>query len=171
VLWKNQDYPAWGGLRFHDLESRAGRGFLMRKPYLFSLLMVCSSIISWCQNCPVDGEYSFTDVKSSVLRFTTEHAYTGHYSKIWSRSGDMAALAIVKTVPDAQMTSPNTVREILLILREAWACPRCARSPDDQQPNVTALLLEHLEGNTSGPIQSEITKTRTFILEQTRLPH
>ena len=76
----------------------------------------------------------------------------------------------MKTVPDAQMTSPNTVREILLILREAWACPRCARSPDDQQPNVTALLLEHLQGNTSGPIQSEIAKTRTFILEQTRPP-
>ena len=143
----------------------------MRKPYLFSLLMVCSSIISWCQNCPVDGEYSFTDVKSSVLRFTSEHAYTGWDEKIWSRSGDMAAVAIVKMVPEAQMTSPNTVREILLILREAWACPRCAKSPDDQQPNVTALLLEHLQANSSGPIQSEIAKTRTFILKQTRPPN
>jgi hypothetical protein len=140
----------------------------MRKPYLLSLLIVSASIISWCQDCRVDGEYSFTDVKSSVLKFTSEHAYTGQYVKIWNRSGDMAALAIVKTVPDAQMTSPNTVEEILLILREAWACPRCVSSPDDQQPNVTALLLEHLQGNTNGPIQSEIAKTRTFILEQTR---
>ena len=69
------------------------------------------------------------------------------------------------------MTSPVTMREILLILRDAWACPRCAKSPDDQKPNVTALLLEHLQGNTSGPIQSEIVQTKTFILEQTRLPH
>ena len=83
----------------------------------------------------------------------------------------MAALAIVQTVSDAQMTSPVTVREILLILRDAWACPRCVESPDDQKPNVTALLLEHLQGNTRGPIQSEIGETRAFILEQTRLPH
>jgi hypothetical protein len=143
----------------------------MKKLYLFSLLMLYGSIISWCQDCRVDGGYSFTDLKSSVLRFTTEHVYEGWDQKIWSRSGDMAALAIVQTVSDAQMTSPITVREILLILREAWACPRCAKSPDDQKPNVTALFLEHLQGNTSGPIQSEIAETRAFILDQTRLPH
>jgi len=143
----------------------------MRKLYPFSLLMLYGSIISWCQDCRADGGYSFTDVKSSVLRFTTEHGYRGWDEKIWNRSGDMAALAIVQTVSDAQMTSPVTVREILLILRDAWACPRCVESPDDQKPNVTALLLEHLQGNTRGPIQSEIGETRGFILEQTRLPH
>jgi hypothetical protein len=143
----------------------------MRKAYLFLFLMACGSMISWCQDCRVDGETSFTDVRNSVLRFTTEHVYTGWYEKIWSRSGDMAALAIVKTVPDAQMTSPKTVREILIILREAWSCARCAKSSDDQQPNVTALLLEHLEGNTSGSIRSEIAETRAFILEQTRTPN
>jgi hypothetical protein len=146
-----------------------GSGTLMRKLYISSLLIVCGSIIAWCQDCRVDGVASFTDVRSAVLRFTTEHMVSGWDEKIWNRSGDMAAVAIVKTIPDAQMTSPNTLRDVLFILHEAWACPsRCIKSSSDQQPNVTMLLLEHLHANTSGPMQSEIDKTRTFILEQTR---
>ena len=146
-----------------------GSGALMRRLYIFSLLIVCCSIVAWCQDCRVDGAASFTDVTSAVLRFTTQHMYTGWDAKIWNRSGDMAAVAMVKTIPDPQMTSPNTLRDVLFILHEAWACPsRCIKSSSDQQPNVTVLLLEHLHAKTSGPIQSEIDKTRTFILDQTR---
>jgi hypothetical protein len=146
-----------------------GSGAVMRKFYIYSLLLVFGSIVAWCQDDRVDGAASFTDVKSAVLRFTTEHKYSGWDEKIWNRSGDMAAVVIVKTIPDAQMASPNTLRDVLFILHEAWACPsRCIKSSSDRQPNVTMLLLEHLNANTRGPIQSEIDKTRAFILEQTR---
>lgn len=112
-----------------------GRGVLMRKPYLFSLLMLCGSVAACCQDCGIDSAASFTDVKSAVLRFTTEHMFTGWDEKIWNRSGDVAAVAIVKTIPDAQMTSPSTLRDVLFILHEAWACPsRCIKSASDQQP-------------------------------------
>jgi hypothetical protein len=93
-----------------------GRGVLMRKPYLFSLLMLCGSVAACCQDCGIDSAASFTDVKSAVLRFTTEHMFTGWDEKIWNRSGDVAAVAIVKTIPDAQMTSPSTLRDVLFIL-------------------------------------------------------
>jgi len=143
----------------------------MRKLYIFSLLIVCCSIVAWCQDCRVDGAASFTDVTSAVLRFTTQHMYTGWDAKIWNRSGDMAAVAIVKTIPDPQMTSPNTLRDVLFILHEAWACPsRCIKSSSDQQPNVTVLLLEHLHAKTSGPIQSEIDKTRISFWSRRELP-
>jgi hypothetical protein len=142
---------------------------LMRKLDLFSLLILCGSVAACCQDCGVDNAASFTNVKSAVLRYTTEHMYTGWDEKIWNRSGDMAAVAIVKTIPDAQMTSPSTLKNVLFILHQAWACPsRCIGSASDQQPNVTVLLLEHLHAITSGPIQSEIDETKAFILEQTR---
>jgi hypothetical protein len=81
----------------------------------------------------------------------------------------MAAVAIVKTIPDKQMTSPDTLKDVLLILRDAWACPsRCITSSCNRQPNVTLLLLEHMHASTSGQFQSEIDKTKTFVLEQTR---
>ena len=107
----------------------------MRKLYIFSLLIVCGSIVAWCQDCRVDGAASFTDVRSAVLRFTTEHMYSGWDAKIWNRSGDMAAVAIVKTIPDAQMTSPNTLRDVLFILHEAWARP--------PSPHQHSILFAH----------------------------
>jgi hypothetical protein len=95
--------------------------------------------------------------------------FTGRDEKIWNRSGDVAGVAIVKTIPDAQMISPSTLRDVLVILHEAWACPSgCVKSATDQQPNVTVILLEHLHARTSGPIQCEFDKIKAFILEQTR---
>jgi hypothetical protein len=68
------------------------------------------------------------------------------------------------------MTSPQTLEEVLLILREAYACSsRCVTSPDDRQPRIALLLLEHLHNNTSGKMQSSIDETKEFIMRQGRL--
>src|SRR5437879_8655861 len=113
------------------------------------------------QDCAKPGEYSFTQVRESVHRITTQHIYTRWDEKAFNRSGDVVAVAIVKTIPENELTSPATVKEILSILHSAFACPsRCIAAPDNRQPTVTLLLLEHLRTRASGPIQADIDQTK-----------
>jgi hypothetical protein len=115
------------------------------------------------------GEYELSQLKDSVHRITTQHMYFGWDEKAFNRSGDLVAVAIVKTIPESELTSPTTVKEILGILHSAFACPsRCIAAPDNRQPNVTMLLLEHLRTRSSGPVQAEIDQTKDFISQQTK---
>ena len=115
------------------------------------------------------GEYELSQLKDSVHRITTQHIYAGWDMKAFSRSGDLVAVAIVKTIPESELTSPTTLKEILGILHSAFACPsRCIAAPDNRQPTVTLLLLEHLRTRASGPIQAEIDQTKDFISLQTK---
>jgi len=115
------------------------------------------------------GEYELSQLKDSVHRITTQHMYLGWDEKAFNRSGDLVAVAIVKTIPESALTSPTTVKEILGILHSAFACPsRCIAAPDNRQPNVTMLLLEHLRTRSSGPMQGEIDQTANFISLQTK---
>jgi hypothetical protein len=50
--------------------------------------------------------------------------YTGWDEKTFNRPGDLVSVAILATLNDSEMTSPETVRDVLTILRAAFACPR-----------------------------------------------
>jgi hypothetical protein len=104
-----------------------------------------------------NGGYSFRDVKESVRRVTTDHGYSGWDEKRFNRAGDLTSVAILQTVSDAQMTSPDVLSDVLNIIREAFACPaRCVPTPSDREPRVTLLLLEHLHTRTAGKMQSDV---------------
>jgi hypothetical protein len=129
------------------------------------ILLFCVPIAS-AQDCKPDGSASFAQLKNSIWRFTTSHGYSGRDEKDWNQSGDLASVAIVQSLPGNQMTSPQTLREVLYVLHEAFACPsRCVTAPSDRQPRITLLLLEHLQNKSSGKMQSEIEETKEFILE------
>ena len=131
-------------------------------------LTIAASAQDW-QHCKSEGSYSFAEVKDSVRRVTTSHVITGWDEKAFNRSGDLVPLAIVQTLNDREMTSPETLEEVLLILRDAYACSaRCVTSPSDRQPRIALLLLEHLHKNTSGKMQSSVDVTKDFILQQGR---
>jgi hypothetical protein len=121
------------------------------------------------QDCGSHGSYSFKDIKDSVHRVTGLRIYQGWDTKIFNRSGDLVSIAILQTLSDAEMTSPETLKDVLMILRAAFACARPCVSPiGDRQPRVTLLLLEHLRTITRGKMRAEIDETRTFILAQGR---
>lgn len=121
------------------------------------------------QDCKADNSASLSPLIDAVRRVTTDHIYTGWDDKAFSRAGDMAAVAIVKTIPESQMSKPETVKEVLWILRTAFACPsRCVAAESDRQPGVTMLLLQHLHDSTSGPTQAQVDEARSFVLQQTR---
>ena len=112
-----------------------------------------------------DGGYSFKDVKESVRRVTTDHLYTGWDEKRFNRAGDLTSVAILQTVSDAQMTSPEVLHDVLNIIREAFACPeRCVSTESDRKPRVALLLLEHLHNHTAGNLQSDVDELTRWLL-------
>lgn len=142
----------------------------MRNVYLVlpAILVVALSASGqdW-QDCKSDGSYSFADAKESVRRQTHDGISLGLDDKIISRSGDLASVAILQTLSDEELTSQKTLKQVLSLLRTAFACPhRCVSAIGDRQPRVTLLLLEHLHSSTHGSVRSDIEETRKFILRQ-----
>jgi hypothetical protein len=132
------------------------------------LVALVASGQDW-QDCKTDTSYSFKEVMGSVHRVTTSRMYTGGDEKTLMRSGDLVSVAILQTLNDSEMTSPETLEFVLWILREAFACPtRCVSVVGDRQPRVALLLLEHLHKKTRGKMQSSIDETTKFILDQSR---
>lgn len=141
----------------------------MKTAHLSVLMVLLGGIVVSGQTPPSPASNEFSQVKNSVHRITTQHIYTGWDEKAFNRSGDMVAVAIVKTIPESELTSPAVLKDILAILHGAFACPsRCIADPDNRQPNVTLLLLEHLRIGANGPIQTEIDQTKDFISQQTK---
>ncbi len=126
------------------------------------------SVDDW-QDCKPDGSYSFTDLKQSVRRVITTGAYTGWDDKMFNRSGDLVSVAVLQSFSDAELTSPETLEIVLVVLRTAFSCPhRCINANGDEQPRVTVLLLDHLRSVTNPPVRSKIDEVKKFVVEQAR---
>ena len=138
--------------------------FLLGFPLV--LFALGASAQDW-QQCKPDGDYSFNDVKAAVHRITSRGMYSGWDEKTFSRSGDLVAVGILKMLSDDEMSSPRGSKDVLNIVRAAFACPqRCVKVNDDRIPKVTLLLLEHLDDITHGTIKSDVSETRQFVLKQ-----
>ena len=141
----------------------------MKTTCLLYLVVVFGVIVASGQDCRPDNSTSLANAKDSVRRAMTMNGYTGWDDKVFSRAGDMAAVAIMQTLSKSEITSPDTMKLVLNILRVAFSCPsHCVTAPSDRQPNVTMLLIEHLKNTDSGRTLPEINEVRDFILLQTR---
>jgi len=127
-------------------------------------LAVASSAQDW-QACKPQGDYSFNDVKAAVHRVTSSRMYSGWDEKTFNRSGDLVAVAVLKTLDDGEMASSEHAEDVLLILRSAFACPHyCVKVTDDRRPRMTLLLLEHLNEITHGKMQADIEEAKQYVL-------
>jgi hypothetical protein len=119
------------------------------------------------QACKPEGDYSFKDVKAAVQRVTSSQIYSSWDEKMFYRSGDLVAVAVLKTLDDAEMASSEHAKDVLQILRSAFACPHyCVKVTDDRHPRMTLLLLEHLNELTAGKMHTDIEDAKHFILQQ-----
>lgn len=117
------------------------------------------------QHCQSDAG-SFQQLKESVHRVTTMHGYTGSDVGDFSRFGDMTSVAVLQTLSYDEMTTPEVLRDVLLIIRLAFDCPSgCAIVADDRKPRVTLLLLDQLHDRTRGPNQSAVDHMKKFVIE------
>jgi len=134
-----------------------------------ALVIVLAAMAACGQDCKPDDSASFARVKEVVGTITSGQLYTSWDEKVLYRAGDLTAIAIIKTMPDDVIISPETAKSVLLVLHFAFECPLwCVATPSDREPRVTMLLLEHLRNIGNEATQSEIEKTKKFILEQTR---
>jgi hypothetical protein len=142
----------------------------MRGHSLLMLLFLGTIAVSaqdW-QECKPDGDYSFNDVKAAVHRVTSSRMHSSWDEKTFNRSGDLVAVAVLKTLDDSEIASSENAKDVLLILRNAFSCPeRCVKNTDDRRPRMTLLLLEHLNEVTRGKMQADIEEAKQFVLQQT----
>jgi hypothetical protein len=119
------------------------------------------------QHCQLDGAGSFQQVKEAVHRWTSMHVHTSFDEKSFSRFGDITSVAVLQCLNDNEMTNPQTLGNVLSIIRSAFGCPsRCVMVPDDQKPRVTLLLLDQLHDHTRGPSQLAVDETKKFVIQQ-----
>lgn len=141
----------------------------MRRHYLlvFVVLLTFGASAQDWQACKPEGDYSFNDVKAAVHRVTSSRMYSGWDEKTFARSGDLVAVAVLKTLDDSEMASLENAKFVLLILQMAFDCPQnCIKVTDDRRPRMTLLLLEHLNEITGGKMQTDIVEAKHFILQQ-----
>ena len=79
----------------------------------------------------------------------------------------MVSVAVLQSLNDREMTAPQTLPDVLSIIRLAFACPsRCIVVSGHQRPRVTLLLLKRLHNHTRGPNQLAVDETQKFVLQQ-----
>ena len=140
------------------------------RSYRVFVCVVFLALAVWAQDwqeCKPEGDYSFNDVKAAIHRVITAQVYSSWDEKMFYRSGDLVAVAVLKTLDDSEMASPDHAKDVLRIIRSAFACPEyCVKVADDRRPRMTLLLLEHLNEITGGKMQTDIEEVRHFILQQ-----
>ena len=130
------------------------------KTYLFPIAVVVLSVTATAQDCSKQCS-AYADVETAVSRLLSYPAYTSFDEKVLNRSGDLAAIAIMKRVSPQSMDSPETARQILLILFMAFASPQLIVGDDNRRPAAAMLVLEHLQHTDYGrQSPTEIENTR-----------
>src|SRR6266850_779004 len=123
--------------------------FCMRNHCLFMFVVFWTLIApaqDW-QACKPEGDYSFNDVKAAVHRVASSRMYSGWDQKTFNRSGDLVAVAVLRTLDDSEMASPESANFVLFIVRMAFDCPQyCVKVTDDRRPRMTLLLLDEITG-------------------------
>ncbi len=122
---------------------------------------------SW-QDCGAPTSYPFTQIKAAVKRVTSSGPITSWDEKIFNRSGDLTAVAILQALDDSQLYDPKSLELILFVLQEAFACPeRCVSTVADRQPRVTLMLLDEIHWKANRRQRPKIDAARKVILERT----
>ena len=134
------------------------------KRYLLPITLILVSFTAFAQDCSQSEFSSFQNIKGAVSRLLSNPGYTGWDEKILNRAGDMAALAVMRTVSLGDMNSPERARQILLILNLAFGAPQLIETNNDRRPTAAMLLLDHLkETNYGRESTTEIENTRIEI--------
>jgi hypothetical protein len=139
------------------------------KAYVVLAIFVFGGI-ACAQDCKSDEFSSFSNVKSAVHSWMASPkgmvVSDSFRETAIQRSGDSAAVAIAKTVSDADLESPTTMTRVLYILRMAFSGADVIEVCSDRQPRMTLILLEHLRHFQNGRFDAEIDKARSLILHE-----
>src|ERR1700730_8648661 len=98
------------------------------KRFFLPVMFIVTTYTGFAQECSNDDFVSFCQTKTAVLRLLSYPAYTSFDEEFLNRAGDMAALAVIRSVSIEYFSSPEKARQILLILNLAFASPQLIAS-------------------------------------------
>lgn len=116
----------------------------MRK-HILIIAFATVSVTALAQDCSRGEFTAFSDVECAVSRLLSLPGYTAWDERILNKSGDLAAAAVMKSVPAQEMTSPEKRRQVLLILHLAFEAPQLIVKSSNRTPTAAMLLLGKLE--------------------------
>ncbi len=141
------------------------------KRFLLPIIFILMTYTAFAQECSNDDFVSFCETKTAVFRLLSYPAYTGSDEKVLNRAGDMAALAVIRSVSMEDLNSPEKARQILLILNMAFAAPQLIAADSNRRPTAAMLLLDHLNNTNYKQHVNEIENTRNEIQHNTSTGH
>ena len=98
---------------------------------------------------PSADPYRLNAVESALkLRSGGQRIVIGHLQKVIYRLGDAVSVAILKITKKEDLGNPQTVRDLLPLIQEAFDHPELIVVESDRRPAVTLVLLSYLEQNT-----------------------
>ncbi|MDQ5845793.1 MAG: hypothetical protein M3539_10925 [Acidobacteriota bacterium] len=114
-----------------------------------------------------DDAYSIHLVEN-LLQYPTQLG-AGFTEKQLNRLGDRVSIALLKILPEGELSNPQKVRSFLPLIRAAFLYPNLISIGEDRKPKVTLFLLRHLENEAKDRwLKEEIVQLRDFVKEKTK---
>jgi hypothetical protein len=141
------------------------------KRFLMPVMFTLVTCTAFAQECSNDDFGSFCETKAAVLRVLSYPAYTSSDEKVLNRAGDMAALAVIRSLSIEDLSSPEKARQTLLILNLAFAAPQLIAANTNRRPTAAMLLLDHLSNTDYRQHVNEIENTRNEVQHNASTGH
>lgn len=85
-----------------------------------------------------------------------------------NRLGDRISIALLKILEEKDFQNPQTIRNMLQLIRHSFLFPKLISIPADREPKVTIFLLMHLRNEVKDfALKEEIAKVVEFVKAQT----
>ena len=145
-----------------------GKGAGMKRLILLAALTFLGYTV-FAKECSNDDFGSFCETEAAVSRLLSYPTYTGTDEKVLNRAGDMAALALIRSISIKDFDSREKARQVLLILNLAFSAPQLITPQSSRRPTAAMLLLDHLEKPYCGQEQcNEVENIRAEIQHNTK---
>ncbi len=111
--------------------------------------------------------YSLHLVRASI-KMSSQGLHIAAVRKNIQRLGDGVAVAVLKIFPAKDLTSPETIRQFLPVIREAFSSPNLISNDEDKRPAVTLFLLDYLHQSVDdNHLRNEIVELKEFVVDKT----
>src|SRR4051794_19297155 len=133
------------------------------KRCLFFLPMVVVTVFAVAQDCSQETPAGRDNARQAIQRVISgTGVFDSWTEKAINRSGDSAAIILLQTWPDDFLDSPDKIKNVLFILKNAFPERRIATLCSDREPRIAMLLLSHMEHlKAAAQLTKEIQATGT----------
>lgn len=126
------------------------------------LVSVSSAAVSQADSSDPYGEQLVASLMKSRYLFSV-------VEKKINRSGDRAAIAIIRSIGTERPLTSKDIEQICFIIRLAFEAPQIISTDNDRQPRATLLLLSYLSYLPAAKESKDIIfHTQSYVVQQTK---